>query len=268
MQTDLFGNVPEIVIDVHETKGKRMNAVKHLMAMLDKEGIKYVVQKIPVGDILGMNGIAIERKTVNDLVSTLAGSANGVPRLKRQVEALIQYEHPYLLIEDYLAIRKDPVRGCIYIPFSTRQVKSKGYYVTMERARFIHPSALDNLIASIRELGVEILEGFNAIHSAGIIHSILMSESKKKKDQRLPVIRTRKGIGSTNDEQEFFIAGIPGINVVRARALLEKFETPFEVLTRLDEWTQISGIGPKTVLEAKRLLHSRYEPSEPGESEN
>ena len=57
MQSDLFGNVPEIVIDIHETGGKRMNAVKHLMSMLDKEQITYTVEKIPIGD----NSYANER---------------------------------------------------------------------------------------------------------------------------------------------------------------------------------------------------------------
>lgn len=262
MQTDLFGNVPEIVIDIHETKGRRMNSVKHLMSMLDKAGVKYVVEKIPVGDILGMNGIAIERKTVNDLVSTLKGSTTGVPRLQKQIEGILQYKRPYLLIEDILAIRRDPSKGCIYIPFSTKQTKGKGYYVTLEHARFIHPSSLDGLINSIREMGVEIIEGFNALHSAGLLYGIIMEESKKKEgsEQRLPIIRTRKGIESSSDEQEFFIAGIPGVNVVRARMLLKEFGSPIEVLNRLDEWTEISGIGPKTVIAAKKLLFKKYEP--------
>ena len=46
MQSDLFGNVPEIVIDIHETGGKGKNSVKHLMSMLDKEQITYSIQKI------------------------------------------------------------------------------------------------------------------------------------------------------------------------------------------------------------------------------
>ena len=43
-----------------------MNSVKHLMSMLDKNSITYTVEKIPIGDVLGLNGIAIERKTVSD----------------------------------------------------------------------------------------------------------------------------------------------------------------------------------------------------------
>ena len=129
MQSDLFGNVPEIVIDIHETGGKRKNAVKHLMSMLDKQQITYSVQKIPIGDILGVDGIAIERKTVSDLVNTLKGSASGVPRLTKQLDALLSYDKPYVLIENILAIRRDPVKGCIYIPFSTKQTKGRPYYV-------------------------------------------------------------------------------------------------------------------------------------------
>ncbi|MHA1614243.1 MAG: ERCC4 domain-containing protein, partial [Candidatus Thorarchaeota archaeon] len=108
MQSDLFGNVPEIVIDIHETGGKSINSVKHLISMMDKEGIRYTIEKIPIGDILGSDGIAIERKTVSDLVNTLKGSAAGVPRLTKQMDALLEYEKPYVLIENILAIRRDP----------------------------------------------------------------------------------------------------------------------------------------------------------------
>ncbi len=261
MQSDLFGNVPEIVIDVHETGGKRMNSVKHLISILDKENITYIVEKIPIGDILGLDGIVIERKTVSDLVNTLKGSSSGVPRFTKQMDALLEYEQPYVLIENILAIRRDPMKGCVYIPFSTKQTKGKPYFVTMERANYIHPSALDALIESIRERGIQVIEGFNALHSAGLIYGILVGEGKtrKEKEQKLPVIRTRKGLDSMDDEQEFFIAGFPGINVVRAKSLLERFKTPHEVITQTDDWSKIPGIGPKTIASAKKMLFSEYE---------
>lgn len=263
MQMDLFGNVPEIVIDIHETKGRRINSVKHLISMLEKERIHYTVQKIPIGDVLGPNGIAIERKTINDLVNTLKGSASGVPRFTKQMNALLEYEKPYLLIENYLAIRRDPMKGCIYVPFKTKQTKGRPYVVTMERVSYIHPSALDALIDSIREQGIEILSGFNALHSAGLLYGVLRDDgtlSHDAKEKRLPVIRTRKGLNSVFDEQEFLVAGFPCVNVVRARSLLEKFGTPFEVLSRTDEWTKVSGIGPKTVESARKILYSDYSP--------
>ncbi len=261
MQTDLFGNVPEIVIDIHETSGKKMNAVKHLMSMLDKEGINYTIEKIPIGDVLGLNGIAIERKTVNDLVSTLKGSQSGVPRLTKQLDALSEYDQPYVLIENILAIRRDPLKKCVYVPFSSKKSK-QGYFVTIERASFIHPSSLDALIESIRERGIKVIEGFNALHSAGLLYNVLMNREggKTRKSDRLPVIRTRKGLDTTADEQEFFIAGLPSVNVVRAKALLEKFRTPLQVVTRVDEWTDVSGIGPKTATSARQLLYSEYKP--------
>ena len=260
MQSDLFGNVPEIVIDIHETGGKRMNAVKHLMSMLDKKQITYVIQKIPIGDILGTNGIAIERKTVSDLVNTLKGSSSGVPRLTKQMDALLEYEKPYLLIENILSIRRDPMKKCVYVPFSSKKTKNKGYFVTLERASYIHPSSLDALIESVQEKGITVIKGFNALHSAGLLFGILEGGEKKKKGkgQRLPVIRTRKGLESMADEQEFFVAGFPSVNVVRARSLLHRFGSPMEILTRTDEWAEVPGIGPKTVASAKKLLYSDY----------
>ena len=270
MQSDLFGNVPEIMIDIHETGGKRKNAVKHLMSMLDKENITYSVQKIPIGDILGIEGIAIERKTVNDLVNTLKGSAAGVPRLTKQLDALLEYDKPYVLIENILAIRRDPLKGCVYIPFSTKQTKGKPYFVTMERASYIHPSALDALIESISERGIQVIKGYNALHSAGLLYGILVGddEKRKQKGQRLPVIRTRKGLESMNDEQEFFVAGFPGINVVRAKSILERFGSPHEAILQIDDWGKIPGIGPKTIASAKKLLFSDYEVSEPEATES
>jgi ERCC4-type nuclease len=270
MQSDLFGNVPEIVIDIHETGGKGKNAVKHLMSMLDKEEITFSVQKIPIGDVLGAEGIAIERKTVNDLVNTLKGSVAGVPRLTKQLDALLEYEKPYVLIENILAIRRDPMKGCIYIPFSTKQTKGKPFFVTMERASYIHPSSLDALIESIGERGIQVIKGFNALHSAGLLYGILIgdSEKRKQKGQKLPVVRTRKGLDSMNDEQEFFIAGFPGVNVVRARSLLERFGSPQEAILQIDDWGKIPGIGPKTIASAKKLLFSDYEISESETSDN
>ncbi|MFW9850154.1 MAG: ERCC4 domain-containing protein [Candidatus Thorarchaeota archaeon] len=262
MQTDLFGNVPQVVIDIHETGGKGVNAVKHLMKMLDKDGIQYVIQKIPIGDVLGPEGVAIERKTVNDLVNTLKGSAVGVPRLTKQLDALCEYDKPYVLIENILSIRRDPMKGCIYIPFSSKKTKNKPFLVTMERTSFIHPSALDALIESIKERGISVLEGFNALHSAGLLYGVITDGGtlKDKTGQRLPVIRTRKGLNTQNDEQEFFLAGFPGVNVVRARALLEKFGTPVDAIRNVDDWGDVPGIGPKTVTSAKKLLYSEYVP--------
>ncbi len=270
MQSDLFGNVPEIVIDIHETGGKGKNAVKHLMSMLDKEQITYSVQKIPIGDVLGIDGIAIERKTVNDLVNTLKGSAAGVPRLTKQLDALLKYDRPFVLIENLLAIRRDPLKGCIYIPFSTKQTKGRSYLITMERVSYIHPSSLDALIESISERGIQVLKGFNALHSAGLLYGILVGDDEKRKEsgQRLPVIRTRKGLDSMNDEQEFFIAGFPGVNVVRARSLLERFGSPNEVILQTDDWGKISGIGPKTIASAKKILFSKYVAKEPEPTED
>ena len=71
-----------------------------------------------------------------------------------------------------------------------------------------------------------------------------------------------------NDEQEFFISGFPGVNVIRARDLLEQFQTPFEVINSTDEWGKIAGIGPKTIAAAKKLLYTNYDPKAPSEGED
>ena len=71
-----------------------------------------------------------------------------------------------------------------------------------------------------------------------------------------------------NDEQEFFIAGFPGVNVIRAKDLLERFKTPFEVINSTDEWGKIAGIGPKTIAAARKLLYTNYDSKTPSENED
>ena len=70
-----------------------------------------------------------------------------------------------------------------------------------------------------------------------------------------------------SDEQEFFIAGFQGVNVVRARSLLEKFGSPMEIISQMDDWLQIPGIGKKTLASAKKLLYAEYE-KQPDEEES
>jgi ERCC4-type nuclease len=124
---------------------------------------------------------------------------------------------------------------------------------------------LDALLESISERGIHLLEGFNALHSAGLLFGLLVAKDDRHVEQtsRLPVIRTRKGLDTLDNEQEFFIAGLPGINVVRARSLLKHFQSPIEVVSRTDEWTAVSGIGPKTVASARRILFSDYSNATP-----
>jgi ERCC4-type nuclease len=180
--------------------------------------------------------------------------------LTRQIEGLLEYERPHILIENLLSIRRDPVNGCVYIPFKTKRSRGKPYVVTMERVSYIHPSSLDALIQSIRDRGISIIEGFNAAHSAGLLYGVLFPQTGDKKDveRKLPAIRTRKGLESVREEQEFFVAGIPGVNVIRARSLLKKFGSPSDVVAKTDEWTQVGGIGPKTVAAASKMLFTKY----------
>jgi hypothetical protein len=41
-----------------------------------------------------------------------------------------------------------------------------------------------------------------------------------------------------------------------------------DAIGSIDDWTQIQGIGPKTVASAKKLLYSEYVPPEQPEEDN
>lgn len=263
LQATLFGEVPSIVIDVHETRSES-GAANILIKVLEKNNITYRVDHLPIGDYLLPNETVIERKTVMDLIHTLKGSQKGLPRLEKQIESMSEkYSNPILVIEGGLAIRKDPINKCIYVPIK-RTTKNHLHYIVVEKKIRFSPKAYEALKQETEKQGVTVVETFDALHTALFIYQklkdILGKEKERKRRKQVPIIRLKPKLSSVSQQQIFFLAGLPGISTVRAQKILEVFKTPMKAIQNVDKWKQLRGIGPQTIKEIKKILYTEYSP--------
>ncbi|MHA2408426.1 MAG: helix-hairpin-helix domain-containing protein, partial [Candidatus Ranarchaeia archaeon] len=61
--------------------------------------------------------------------------------------------------------------------------------------------------------------------------------------------------------QEFVVAGVPGINNVLARRLLEKFGTIEKIFTaNEEELTSVKGVGKAKAVRIKEVITAKYNP--------
>jgi len=274
MQAKLDGSIPEVLIDIHEIQNKTHNTCTVLIDLLKRNNIEYEIKALPIGDIILPFSIVIERKTFSDFVNTLKGSSSGVLRLEQQIQNMIEtYNNPVLLIENGLSLIKSPIEKCIYVP--VKRISKNKQVIFITRRVNMRPNAYDGLISKFKEMGVTVIETFDAVHAAYTIFSILKNIMKAKQsgdseikidnllfstkgEARVPIIRSRPKLMDIPDFQEFFLAGLPLINRQRAKAILTKFGNPLEAIKNIDKWQEIPGIGKKIIREVKKIIHTEY----------
>jgi len=72
-------------------------------------------------------------------------------------------------------------------------------------------------------------------------------------------LRGEKPTRSLREMQEFVVAGLPGVNTVLARRLLEHFGSVAGVFAAsAEELMQVQGIGEKTAREIRRVVEALY----------
>lgn len=263
MQITLFGEAPSIIIDVHEARSEGGTA-SILIKLLEKEQIAYRVESLPIGDYLLPEETVIERKTIIDLIHTLKGSQKGKPRLEKQLETMVEkYSNPVLLIEGGLAIRKDPINKCIYVPIK-RTTKDHLRYIVVEKRVKFSPKTYESLKQETEKRGILVVETFDALHTALYIFQklkeILGEKRERSRKKQIPIIRTKPKFSDIFQQQIFFLAGLPGISTVRAQKILEVFKTPIKAIQNIEKWKQLRGIGLQTMREIKKVLYTEYNP--------
>ena len=178
-----------------------------------------------VGDFLCSDRVAIERKTTGDFVASVIDG-----RLFQQVKALKDnFEKPVLVIEG------EDLYG-----------------------RLKNPNAIRGALASIAvDFQLPIIWTKNAHETAGFIFWVAKREQFEEK--REVGVRGEKKAESMDEKQEYLVSGLPGINVVRARALLKHFKSPSAVFSASTEDLQkVGGIGEKLAAGMKEALESKY----------
>lgn len=196
--------LPKVIIDYREKNS-------FVPANLLKLGVEIEFKELKVADYLA-NGIAIERKTVSDFISSMINK-----RLISQLEGLKQYESPMLIIEG------------IYEQELYSDNCNSG----------VHANSIRGFLISILiKHKIPILFTKNPEDTARFIFTILQ---RKEKENSLNI--SRKSLNK-NEQIQFIIEGFPGIGPKTAKKLLEKFKTIKNIVNASQEQLQ-EVIGKK-----------------------
>ncbi len=204
----------KIIIDYREKNSLVVSELVHL-------GLEVEFKELKVADYL-VNNIAIERKTVQDFISSMINK-----RLVKQIEELQQYQDKLLIIEgieehelysdDSEGVNANAIRG------------------------FLLSIALKHKIPIIFTKNYEDTAKF-----------VLVLSRKKEKESSLNV--TKKSLNK-KERMQFILEGFPGIGPKNAKKLLEKFKTLKGIANApLEELAEV--IGKKA--DVFKLIEEQY----------
>ena len=200
----------------------RENAVAKKLSRMDLIVRK---QRLDVADFIVSDRTAIERKKAEDFVDSVIDS-----RLFEQVQELQQFQRPIIIIE------------------------GDGLY----HHRDIHPNALRGAMATLAiDYGVPIIWSDDRKDTARILESLAKREQEEK--DREIAIRGEKSGKNDKEVQEFFIAGLPGINTKIAERILTHFGSIEKTVNASEEELKdVEGIGEKKASQIRDLLTREY----------
>jgi ERCC4-type nuclease len=220
---DIFSKVrkkkekkPRVIMDYREKNSL-------VYSQLIELGIEVEVKELKVADYL-VNDVAIERKTVQDFISSMLNK-----RLANQLQSLQQYKNRILIIE-----------GIDEHELYSNEIHDTG----------IHPNAIRGFLLSII-LGYKTPIIFTK-DSEDTAKFISVLSKRQKKELSLNV--SKKNLNK-KERMQFILEGFPGIGPKTAKKLLSHFKNLREIFSASsDELTEI--IGKKA--DAFNLVDEKY----------
>jgi ERCC4-type nuclease len=230
--------LPHVIIDNRENKLKALLNV-------NKDKITYEIKQLDVADIVVSSEVAIERKEGSDFISSILDN-----RIFEQLLRLKDtYSSPILILE-----------GLNQEVLSNTGVRKSSIYSILAKISY--------------KMGIAIIPTQNLEDTLIAIERIAFREQIKK-DSSLFSRKAPKHM-SLEERRTFIIEGLVDIGPKKAKALIEKFKTPFNVLQAIRkteiEYTntgnpkgikgplkEIGGFGWKFVQNNKELLFGKIE---------
>lgn len=181
-----------------------------VVSRLIELGCKPIFEQLPVADYL-VNGVAIERKTINDLKTSIINK-----RIFAQLKELSQYPNHLLLIEG---------------------IMDQYLY-----AGGVHGNAIRGFLLSVAlEFKTPIIYTHNERDTALYLH--VLAKKEKNKDV---AIRASKIALSKEEQKQFILEGFPGIGPKAAKKLIEQFQTLENIFSAKEkELEDVLGIRAK-----------------------
>jgi len=203
---------------------------------LSKLNVRVYFSKLSVGDYVLSPEVAVERKSIPDLISSVYDS-----RIFLQASRIASaYAKPYLLIE---GDSKEVER-------LTRNLKS--YY---------------GAIASVTlAYGLRVLFTANKTETAVAISELLRNIRARPVPHQMSETPPRSK--SFSQQQVYLVSSLPGVGRKLAERLLHKYGTPRRVMSLTQgELSLTPGIGWKRAERIKRLLDEQFVGAAGGESQ-
>jgi len=184
-------------------------------------------KQLEVGDYILSERVCAERKTAQDFLGSVFDQ-----RIFAQLRDLKDsFEKPLLVIE--------------------------GQNLYSERN--VHPNSVRGALACIAiDYGIPILWTESPEETAALLYWIARREQVE--EEKCLAIRGQKKTVTLKEQQEFLVAGLPGVNTKRAKRLLEKLGTPEKVFRASEErLKKVDGIGDVMAKNLRKILTENYE---------
>ncbi|RLE67167.1 MAG: hypothetical protein DRJ47_00490 [Thermoprotei archaeon] len=209
---------PMIVVDSREA-----TVAKDIIRSLRKMGAIVQVKPLVAGDYILSEELGVERKTVNDFISTLTRRD-----LFEQVLSLkTVYTRTILVLE-----------GDLYLAMNFRR---------------IHPNALLGTLATLARSGIPVVPTRGKDETARFLFFAARQEQRKEGGGfEVKVVKKARSI---REFQLLMISSLPSIGREKAEAILKTFQTPLNALNNFRAWKRrIKGIGVETERRIEKVL--------------
>ncbi|MFX1245790.1 MAG: ERCC4 domain-containing protein [Promethearchaeota archaeon] len=216
---------PHIIIDTRETTSR-------VPKLLKQQGVHLHSQELEVGDYVLSNRLVVERKSYSDFVDSIIDGRlfqPPSPNQDSQLARLAQQKFPLLLIQ----VEIDAIE------------------------RQIHINSFMGAISSIiLDFQIPIVFTRTDSETAALLYQLAKHEQGDASvEYSLPTVSKKEQ--NIREIQLFMLAAIPGINVAKAKGLLEKFQTIQAIaLADLDELMAVPQIGKKLAIRIQTILNS------------
>ena len=212
-----------IIIDERERKSGIPKLLKDI-------GVNVEIKTLPIGDYIVSHETVIERKSINDLISSIFDG-----RLFDQCNRLKEhFQFPIILLEGNV----DEIESITENPL-------------------VFYGALSTIAVDYK---IPIIPTPNASHTA----KLLVSLSSRKESIKGPLLKKIKKSNDVQKQQLSVLCSLPGVGEKIAIRMLEKFESPLKVLSAsTKDLAKIPGLGESRAKKIKKMLEKKSRHTKP-----
>ncbi len=211
-----------VVVDSREYR-----VAEDVIKNLRRLGVTVIEKMLEVGDYIVSDKIVIERKRVNDFISSIVDG-----RLFEQAKKLASScPRPVLILE--------------------------GNLWTASKYRNVHIHAILGALLTVTvKFNILVLLSRDSESTAFYIYELAKIEQEKEK-RGIKTTFARKS-KSVKEIQIALLSSLPGIGPKRAEKILKEFRTPLNALVNFRLWNRV-GVPESTIALIRKILTTEYE---------